>query len=221
MSDIVAAGIVPGALEMMDRLSIRATEAATNAGNRLDAGAALIVELDGPEAECGSWLDRNRLPLPHRRADEVRVARDEAERELFWRARQAPLSAPWAAISPSYYVQDSVMPRTRLPEVLRLIDGLAAEYGLPVANVFHAGDGNLHPLVAYDAREARRGGAGGGAAGAIVLACVEAGGSITGEHGVGVDKKRYMPAMFSETISPRSRSSAAPSTPSGARTPGR
>ncbi len=197
VTEIVAAGIVPGAIEMMDRLAIRATEAATNAGYRLDAGAALIVELDGPEAECGSWLDQVVSLCQAAGAIEVRVARDEAERELIWRARRAAFGA-MGRISTTYYVQDSVLPRTRLPEVLRLIDELSAEYGMQVANVFHAGDGNLHPLVCYDGRTPGEAERAEELAGLIVKACVDAGGSITGEHGVGVDKKRYMPSMFSE-----------------------
>jgi glycolate oxidase len=197
VTEIVAAGIVPGAIEMMDRLAIQATEAATHAGYRLDAGAALIVELDGPEAECASRLDEVVSLCRVAEAMEVRVARDEIERELFWKARRAAFGA-MGRISTTYYVQDSVLPRTRLPEVLRLIDELSTEYGMQIANVFHAGDGNLHPLVCYDGRmpgEAERAEE---LAGRIVKACVDAGGSITGEHGVGIDKKHYMPSMFSE-----------------------
>jgi glycolate oxidase len=197
VTEIVAAGIVPGAIEMMDRLAIQATEAATHAGYRLDAGAALIVELDGPEAECASRLDEVVALCRVAEAIEVRVARDEIERDLFWKARRAAFGA-MGRISTTYYVQDSVLPRTRLPEVLRLIDELSAEYGMQIANVFHAGDGNLHPLVCYDGRmpgEAERAEE---LAGRIVKACVDAGGSITGEHGVGIDKKHYMPSMFSE-----------------------
>ena len=194
---IVAAGIVPGAIEMMDRVAIQATEQATHAGYRLDAGAALLVELDGPEVECDAVFDDVVRLCRDAGAIEVRIARDEAERERFWKARRAAFAA-MGRISPTYYVQDSVVPRTRLAEVLRLIDELSAEYGMTVANVFHAGDGNLHPLVCYDGRlegEAERAEE---LAGRIVKACVDAGGSITGEHGVGLDKKRYMPLMFSE-----------------------
>jgi glycolate oxidase len=197
VTEIVAAGIVPGAIEMMDRLAIQATEAATHAGYRLDAGAALIVELDGPEAECASRLDEVVSLCRVAEAMEVRVARDEIERELFWKARRAAFGA-MGRISTTYYVQDSVLPRTRLPEVLRLIDELSAEYGMQVANVFHAGDGNLHPLVCYDGRTPGEAERAEELAGRIVKACVDAGGSITGEHGVGIDKKSYMPSMFSE-----------------------
>ena len=197
VTEIVAAGIVPAAIEMMDRLSIQATEAATHAGYRLDAAAALIVELDGPEAECASGLDEVVAHCRAADAIEVRVARDEGERELFWKARRAAFGA-MGRISTTYYVQDSVLPRTRLPEVLRLIDELSEEYGMQVANVFHAGDGNLHPLVCYDGSTTGEAERAEELAGRIVKACVDAGGSITGEHGVGIDKKHYMPSMFSE-----------------------
>jgi len=197
VSDIVSAGLVPGALEMMDRLSIEAAEGAVNAGYPLDAEAALIVELDGSEHECAARFDEVVAICRTNGATGVRVAADEAERDLIWKARKAAFAA-MGRIAPNYYVQDGVIPRTRLPEVLARIDELAAEAQLRVANVFHAGDGNLHPLVLYDAavpgepERAER------LAGDIVTACVDAGGSITGEHGVGVDKKRYMERQFAE-----------------------
>ncbi|MBA2537431.1 MAG: FAD-binding protein, partial [Actinobacteria bacterium] len=185
VSDIVAAAVVPGAIEIMDRLSIKATEEATHAGYPLDVGAALIVELDGPTAECEARFSEVRAICERNGASGIRVAQDETERQLIWKARKAAFAA-MGRISPYYYVQDSVIPRTRLAEVLGRIDELAAEYGFAVANVFHAGDGNLHPLVAYDARKPGEAEQAEKLAGEIVLACVEAGGSITGEHGVGV-----------------------------------
>jgi glycolate oxidase len=194
---IVAAGIVPGAIEMMDRLSIKAAEAATGVGYRLDAGAALVVELDGPEEECGARFDEAIALIERADSTEIRVAGSEAERELIWKARKAAFAA-MGRIAPAYYVQDGVIPRTRLSEVLRRIDELSAEYGLQVANVFHAGDGNLHPLVCYDAAREGEPARAEELAGLIVMTCVDAGGSITGEHGVGVDKKAYMPSMFGE-----------------------
>ncbi|MBD0291016.1 MAG: FAD-binding protein [Thermoleophilia bacterium] len=197
VSDIVASGAVPAALEIMDRLSLRAAEEATAAGNPTDVGAALIVELDGPAVECEARLEAALALCERNGAHGTRVARDEAERAAVWRARKAAFAA-MGRISPSYYVQDSVVPRTRLAEVLRRIEVLAGEYGFPVANVFHAGDGNLHPLVAYDPEREGDAERAEELAGRIVLACVEAGGSITGEHGVGVDKKGYMPSMFGE-----------------------
>jgi glycolate oxidase len=198
VTEIVSAGMVPGAIEMMDRLSIKAAEAATGAGYRLDAGAALLVELDGPREECETRFDHVMELCNAAGAIDVRVARDEQERELLWRTRKAAFAA-MGRIAPAYYVQDGVIPRTRLSEVLREIDALAQEYHLQVANVFHAGDGNLHPLVCYDAGREGEPARAEELAGLIVKACVDAGGSITGEHGVGVDKKGYMPEMFSET----------------------
>ncbi len=197
VSEIVAAGIVPGAIEMMDALSIEAAEGYAKAGWPTDAGAALVVEVDGSDAECGAGFDAIERLCHAAGAAEVRVARDEAERETIWRARKAAFAA-MGRISPNYYVQDSVIPRTRLPDVLARIDELAAEHRLRVANVFHAGDGNLHPLVCYDAAVAGEPERAEELAGEIVRACVDAGGSITGEHGVGVDKKHLMPAMFGE-----------------------
>jgi glycolate oxidase len=197
VSEIVAAGIVPGAIEMMDKLSIKAAEEATGVGYRLDAGAALVVELDGPEEECDSCFEDVMGLCKQTGADEVRIARNEQERALIWKARKAAFAA-MGRVAPAYYVQDGVIPRTRLSEVLRQIDALANEYQLQVANVFHAGDGNLHPLVCYDASREGEPARAEELAGLIIKACVDAGGSITGEHGVGVDKKAYMPAMFSE-----------------------
>jgi glycolate oxidase len=197
VSEIVAAGIVPGAIEMMDQLSIEAAEQTAHAGYRLDAGAALLVELDGPEEECHARMAHVLDLLEQTGAIEIRPAESEQERELMWKARKSAFAA-MGRIAPAYYVQDGVIPRTRLPEVLRRIEELSNEYGLRVANVFHAGDGNLHPLVCYDSARPGEPERAEELAGLIVKACVEAGGSITGEHGVGVDKKAYMPAMFSE-----------------------
>src|SRR5918999_2392964 len=197
VSEIVSSGIVPGAIEMMDNLSIRAAEGYTGAGYPTDAGAALVVELDGSEAECETRFDEVVAICEAAGADSIRVAADEAEREVIWQARKAAFAA-MGRIAPNYYVQDSVIPRTRLAEVLGRIEELAREYDLQVANVFHAGDGNLHPLVCYDASNPGEAERAEECAGLIVKACVDAGGSITGEHGVGVDKKRYMPEMFSD-----------------------
>jgi glycolate oxidase len=197
VSAIVGEGLVPGAIEMMDRLSIEAAEQATGAGYRLDAGAALVVELDGAREQCLAGLERLIDLCARTGALDVRIAQTSEERDLIWRTRKAAFAA-MGRIAPAYYVQDGVIPRTRLSEVLRQIDALAEQYQLRVANVFHAGDGNLHPLVCYDAEregEAQRAET---LSGLIIKACVDAGGSITGEHGVGVDKKGYMPSMFGE-----------------------
>jgi len=197
VSDIVSQRIVPGAIEMMDALSIKACEEATHAGYPVDAGAALIVELDGPAAECDARLELVRQLCERSGSTGIRVAQDAAERELIWKTRKAAFAA-MGRISPNYYVQDGVIPRTKLPEVLARIDDLSDEYDMPVANVFHAGDGNLHPLVCFDGSNEGEAERAEELAGAILSACVDAGGSITGEHGVGIDKKRYMPMMFSE-----------------------
>jgi glycolate oxidase len=194
---IVAGGIVPGAIEMMDGPSIQAVEQAVHAGYRLDAGAALLVELDGPAAVCEELLPEVREICEQTGAVEIRVAADAREREALWRGRKATFGA-MGRVAKNYYVQDSVVPRTKLTEVLALIDRLADDYGMLVANVFHAGDGNLHPLVCYDGTKEGEAARAEELAGLIVKACVDAGGSITGEHGVGVDKKRYMPEMFDE-----------------------
>jgi glycolate oxidase len=197
VTEIVAAGIVPGAIEMMDRLSIKAAEQATGAGYRLDAGAALLIELDGPRDECTARFEHVVELCRQAGAQDVRVALTEDERALIWQTRRAAFAA-MGRIAPAYYVQDGVIPRTRLSEVLRRIDELAGEYELQVANVFHAGDGNLHPLVCFDAARPGEAERAEELAGLIIRTCVDAGGSITGEHGVGIDKKAYMPAMFSE-----------------------
>ncbi len=197
VSEIVSGGIVPGAIEMMDNLSIRAAEAYSGAGYPTDAGAALVVELDGSEAECDARFEEVVGICERAGADSIRVARDEAQRELIWKARKAAFAA-MGRIAPNYFVQDGVIPRTKLPEVLEAIDALADEYGMIVANVFHAGDGNLHPLVCYDGRKEGEAERAEELSGRILEVCLEAGGSITGEHGVGVDKKKHMPKMFAE-----------------------
>ena len=198
VSAVVSAGIVPAAIEMMDRLSIRAAEQATGAGYRLDAGAALIVELDGSEEECATRFDHVHDLCVQAGGRDIRVAESERERELIWKARKAAFAA-MGRVAPAYFVQDGVIPRTQLPHVLRRIDELAAEHRLQVANVFHAGDGNLHPLICYDAAAPGEPERAEELANLILRACLDLGGSITGEHGVGVDKKGQMPAMFSES----------------------
>jgi len=197
VSAIVAAGITPAAVEMMDALAIEACEQATGAGFSPDAGAVLIVELDGPSAEVESeFAHVERLCRTHG-ATGVRVAYDDAERELIWRGRKAAFAA-MGRLSPDYLVQDGVIPRTRLGEVLTRMARLADEAHLRVANVFHAGDGNLHPLVLYDASVPGETERAEELSASIIALCVEVGGSITGEHGVGVDKACAMPLLFGE-----------------------
>ncbi|MGF1468980.1 MAG: FAD-linked oxidase C-terminal domain-containing protein [Sandaracinaceae bacterium] len=194
---VIGAGIVPAAVEMLDTLAIEACEAATGAGYTRGCGAALVVEVDGPEDGLDAELEAILAICRDRGCEKIRVAQDGAERAAIWRGRTAAFAAV-GRLSPDYYVQDGVIPRTELGAVLARIAELAAEAGLRVANVFHAGDGNLHPLVLYDAGvegEAERGET---LATRIAELCVEHGGSITGEHGVGVDKACSMPKMFSE-----------------------
>jgi glycolate oxidase len=195
VSDIVAAQILPAAIEMMDSLTREAAEQAVQANYPHDAGAILIVELDGCAEQVEDDLAAVEEICRRNGAGEIRTAADETDRALLWKGRKAAFAA-MGRVSPDYYVQDGVVPRTRLPAVLRRIADLEREFGLRVGNVFHAGDGNLHPLVCYDARvdgepeRARQ------LAEAILEACVDAGGSITGEHGVGSDKACAMPLLF-------------------------
>jgi glycolate oxidase len=191
VSAIIAAGIIPAAIEMMDALTIAAAEAAVHAGLPLDAGAVLLIELDGPALEVEQVLGEAVRLCQAAGARDVRQAADEAERAGFWRGRKAAFAA-MGRISPHYYVQDGVVPRTRLPETLRRIEQLSERYGLRVGNVFHAGDGNLHPLVLYDASVEGEPALAEELASEILNACVEAGGSLSGEHGIGLDKARHM-----------------------------
>jgi glycolate oxidase len=194
-SAIIAAGVVPAAVEMMDALAIEAAEAAVACGYPAGAGAVLIVELDGPAAEVAAQFDEVTRLCEANGAFELRIAADDAERALFWKGRKSAFAAV-GRISPDYIVQDGVIPRTALPEVLHRIGEVAGAHGVRVANVFHAGDGNLHPLVLFDdgvPGEAERAEE---VSGAIIDLCIEYGGSITGEHGVGMDKAKYMTRMF-------------------------
>jgi glycolate oxidase len=195
---IIAAGIIPGGMEMMDRPAIHAAEAFVKVGYPLDVEALLIVELDGPDAEVEHLIGRVEAIARANRAASVRISRDEAERLAFWSGRKAAFPAV-GRISPDYYCMDGTIPRARLAEVLVRIRELSAQYGLAVANVFHAGDGNLHPLILYDANqpgEIERAEAFGSD---ILRLCVEVGGVLTGEHGVGVEKRDLMGTMFDET----------------------
>lgn len=196
VSEVVRAGVVPGAIEMMDAVTIDAAERMAHAGYPVGRGAALLVELDGAADECEALFAEVVAVCERCGSDDVRVARDAAERALFWKTRKAAFPA-MGRIAPNYFVQDGVIPRTRLPEVLTRIDALASEYRLTVANVFHAGDGNLHPLVCYDGRVDGEAARAEELAGAILDVCLDADGSITGEHGVGVDKRKHMTKMFS------------------------
>ena len=194
-SAIIGAGVVPAAVEMMDALAIEAAEAAVSCGYPAGAGAVLIVDLDGPDAEVEAQFAQVLTLCAE--AFEIRIAAGDAERALFWKGRKSAFAAV-GRISPDYIVQDGVIPRTALSEVLHRIGEVSRAHGVRVANVFHAGDGNLHPLVLFDdgvAGEAERAET---ASGAILDLCIEYGGSITGEHGVGMDKTKHMPRMFTD-----------------------
>ena len=194
VSGVIAARILPAAIEMMDRLTIEAAEAAVHPGYP-DVEAVLIVELDGLAAQVDEDLAAVEAICVATGASEVRVAADEAERARLWRGRKSAFAA-MGRVSHDYYVQDGVVPRTRLAAVLRRIAELEREHGLRVGNVFHAGDGNLHPLVLYDSRREGDVERAQELAAAILDVCMEAGGSLTGEHGIGVDKACSMPSMF-------------------------
>lgn len=196
VSGIIAAGIVPAAMELMDQLIVEAVEAAYHFGFPTDAGAVLIVELDGLEAGLDGQMDEVVRVCRANRAREVRVARDEVERAALWKSRKRAFGAV-GRLAPNYCTQDGVVPRTRLPEILRIIDDVGRRRQLRIANVFHAGDGNIHPIILYDERDADEVDRVLAAGREILEACVALGGSITGEHGIGVEKAEQMPLLFS------------------------
>ncbi|HEY8471794.1 MAG TPA: FAD-linked oxidase C-terminal domain-containing protein [Natronosporangium sp.] len=197
VSAIIAAGVVPAAVEMMDALAIEAAEAAVACQYPAGAGAVLIVEVDGPAAEVAAESAEVERLARQAGAFEIRVAADAAERAAIWTGRKSAFAAV-GRISPAYLVQDGVVPRTALPRVLGDIAALSKESGIRVANVFHAGDGNLHPLVLYDDAVAGQAARAEEVSASILQLCLAHGGSITGEHGVGVDKAGYMPKMFTD-----------------------
>ena len=197
VSMVVASGLLPGAMEIMDRLAIKAAEASVAAGYPQDAEALLIVELEGEALQVEAEFTQLQQVIEESGAFEIRVANSEEERARIWKGRKGAFSAV-GRLSPDYIVQDGVVPRSRLGEALVAISELKQNYGLDVANVFHAGDGNLHPLILYDGREPGALEKAEALAGEILAMCVSLGGSITGEHGIGMEKREYMPAMFSE-----------------------
>jgi glycolate dehydrogenase FAD-linked subunit len=217
---IIAAGIIPAGLEMMDRLAIQAAEDFVHAGYPRDAEAILLCELDGTNAEVSEYIMKTREILAKSGATEVRTAVDEAERQLFWKGRKSAFPAV-GRICPDYYCMDGTIPRRQLPHVLRRISEMSVEYGLAVANVFHAGDGNLHPLILFDANKegelqrteefGRR----------ILLLCVEVGGTITGEHGVGMEKIDQMCVQFRSAELAQFHAVKAAFDPSGLLNPGK
>jgi glycolate oxidase len=197
VSGIIAAGIVPAALEMMDAMIIRAVEAAFKFGFPLDAGACLIIELDGLEAGIDHLAERVREICRANQAREIRTAGSAAERDALWKARKRAFGAV-GRLAPSNITQDGVIPRTKLPVVLKEIGEIVARHGLQSANVFHAGDGNLHPLILFDERDPAQVRGVVEASEEILRLCVAHGGSITGEHGIGIEKSSYVTCQFSE-----------------------
>jgi glycolate oxidase len=196
VSEIIARGLVPAAIEMIDQLTIQAVEDAFGCGYPRDAAAALLIELDGLAVGMDAQAERILNACRETGAREVRVARDEAERQLLWKGRKSAFGA-YGRVSPAYMVMDGVIPRTKLPYVLRRVNEIVAAYGLRVGNVFHAGDGNLHPNILYDPRipgEEQRVVAAGAE---IMKLCADVGGSISGEHGIGLEKADFMPFVFS------------------------
>jgi glycolate oxidase len=193
---ITARGVTPAALEMMDGFTLRAVEAATHAGYPLDCAAVLLIEVEGMTEAAEESAEEVEAVCRENHAREVRRAKSEEERELFWKGRKNAFGA-LGRISPSYYVQDGVIPRTRLPEMMEFIGQVEQKYGLRIGNIFHAGDGNLHPLIMFDARDKDQSERAHKAAQEIICKCIEMGGSITGEHGVGIEKRDVMSLAFS------------------------
>ena len=197
VSDIIAAGIVPGAMEMMDQLITQAIEAAYQFGFPLDAGAVLIVELDGLAAGLEKQAERVIEICKRNRAREVRVAKTDQERMDLWKCRKRAFGAI-GRLSPNFLTQDGVVPRSKLPEIMSFIRATSQKYGLRIPNVFHAGDGNIHPLVLYDERHPEQVHKAVAAGTDILGKCIELGGSVTGEHGIGVEKIDFMEKQFTK-----------------------
>jgi len=197
VSRIISNGIIPAGMEIMDNTCIRAVQISVKAGYPEDAGSILLIELDGPAAEVEAQLPIVEKVLREHSAIDIKIAKDESQRELFWKGRKSAFAA-MGRVSPDYYVQDGVIPRNKLAEVLSKTKELGDAYGLTIANVFHAGDGNLHPLILFNSKNEGEFEKVEKLAGEILRVCVESGGSITGEHGVGFDKKTYMPLMFND-----------------------
>lgn len=197
VSDIIAAGIVPGAMEMMDQMITQAVEAAYKFGFPLDAGAVLIIELDGLAAGLDKQAERVIEICKRNKAREVRVAKTEQERMDLWKCRKRAFGAI-GRLSPNFLTQDGVVPRSKLPEIMRFIRQTSEKYGLRIPNVFHAGDGNIHPLILYDERDPQQVKNAVAAGNDILEKCIELGGSATGEHGIGVEKIDFMEKQFSK-----------------------
>ena len=196
--EITARGITPAACEMLDGWTLRAVEAWVHAGFPLDSAAVLLIEVDGLREAAEEQAAAVTEVCRQHRAREVRIARDAKERELLWKGRKNAFGAV-GRLSPTYYVQDGVIPRTKLPQTLREIDRIGKANGFEIGNIFHAGDGNLHPIILFDARDEKQFERAVSTADQIIKFCIEMGGAITGEHGVGMEKDRLMPLLFSES----------------------
>ena len=196
--DITSAGIIPAALEMMDRTTIEAVETGSPVGFPRDAEAVLLVEVEGLREQTERSMDLVRGICERNGAREVRAAKDEAERQLLWKGRKGAFGA-MGVLAPNYYVQDGVVPRSQLPEMMRRVAAISKQFHLRIANVFHAGDGNLHPNILFDMRAPGEFERVVEAGAATLRVCIELGGSITGEHGVGLEKKAYIGLLFNET----------------------
>ncbi len=195
ISDIIGAGIIPGALEMLDQLILQAVEAAFKFGFPLDAGAVLIMEVDGLEAGLDADAERISAIAKRNKARAVRQANTDAERLLLWKSRKQAFGAV-GRLAPSFCTQDGVVPRTKLPEILRSIQQIGARHDIRIANVFHAGDGNIHPILLFDERDPAQVKRVLAASNEILDECIRLGGSVTGEHGIGVEKIDFMPKLF-------------------------
>jgi glycolate oxidase len=217
---ITARGITPAALEMMDGFTLRAVEAATGAGYPIDSAAVLLIEVEGLREAVEEQAQAIEAVCRENSAREVRCARSEEERALLWKGRKNAFGA-LGRIAPNYYVQDGVIPRTRLPEMLEFTAEVEKRYALRIGNIFHAGDGNLHPLIMFDARDRSECERVVRAARDLIAKCVEMGGSITGEHGVGVEKNELMPLIFSEDDLEMQRRIKGVFNPSGLFNPGK
>lgn len=194
---ITGAGITPAALEMLDGLTLRAVEDATHAGYPMDSAAVLLIELEGIREAVEEQAESVKAVCERHHAREVRRAKDEAERALLWKGRKTAF-ASLGRLTPSYYSQDVVVPRTKIAEVLRFIDGVSKKHGLRIGNIFHAGDGNLHPAIMFDLRDPAQVERTLQAGFDICSQCIKMGGTITGEHGVGMEKQALMPLLFAE-----------------------
>jgi glycolate oxidase len=198
VSMVIAAGLLPGAIEIMDNLAIQAAEAAVHAGYPLDAAGLLIVELDGESSIVENEFNSLMEVIEESGAYDIRIAEDDEQRMRIWKGRKSAFSAV-GRLSQDYLVQDGVVPRSQLSHALAEIEKLGNQYGIRIANVFHAGDGNLHPLILFDGRDSSNQEKAEKIAGEILKMCIDLGGSITGEHGIGVEKLKYVPIMFTES----------------------